>query len=156
MNSNSMSVLKPISKNVQYKPIAIELLRDLNLTDLERPCGRKAFAITNQNTTNQNLKNKNVELIKSSEEPRKNRTDQGISKIEHIRKMINRFLFEKKVEIKEVLRRTEQKELTEALGITIVELNQLLFTTPKHSLIKKVNLPLIKLYLATKFEYQQQ
>ena len=65
--------------------------------------------------------------------------------IKVIRKMLNRFLSEKKMKC---------EELAKALHITAEELNQLLFleeTLISKDLIAKVNLPLIQLYCETRW-----
>lgn len=63
-------------------------------------------------------------------------------RIEVIRKMICRFLTEKKM---------PKQNLAEALGITVKGLNQLCSKRASQALMLKVNLPLVKLYCKTRF-----
>lgn len=60
-----------------------------------------------------------------------------------IQKMLHRFLSEKQM---------PREQLAETLEITAKELEQLLTKKANSELINKIELPLIKLYCATKFE----
>ncbi|OGT07882.1 MAG: hypothetical protein A2V89_01030 [Gammaproteobacteria bacterium RBG_16_37_9] len=66
----------------------------------------------------------------------------GVSylKIEVIQKMLNRFLVEKQM---------PKEELASALGITVKSLEQLFSQEDNSNLIRKINLPLVKLYCET-------
>lgn len=63
-------------------------------------------------------------------------------KIETIKKMLHRFLDEKKM---------SEKELCGLLGIDLKELGLIFSNQKLPALISKINLPLIKLYCKTKF-----
>ena len=66
----------------------------------------------------------------------------GVSylKIEVIQKMLNRFLVEKQM---------PKEELASDLGITVKSLEQLFSQEDNSNLIRKINLPLVKLYCET-------
>ena len=62
--------------------------------------------------------------------------------VETMQKMILRFLMEKKI---------SKNKLLKTLGITIVDLEQLLSYEVPSNLMLQINLPLIKLYCKTKW-----
>jgi DNA-directed RNA polymerase specialized sigma subunit len=65
--------------------------------------------------------------------------------IEQIQKMLHKFLTEKNM---------TKEELAQKIEISVEELEQLLCNKNTSLLIPKVNLPLVKLYCRTKWDYQ--
>lgn len=98
--------------------------------------------------TNLNLEKGKSELVEegSSESIEKESGGKYLG-IETIRKMLKKLLLEKKI---------ERKDLAKSLGIQLARLDQILFSKPTEALIKKVNLPLVKLYCETKFNNQKE
>ena len=97
---------------------------------------------------NGHVKNKSSKVQNTKSESNLNqfkRTDIYL-KIDVIRKIIDRFLVEKKM---------SKESLAAALEIRLIDLERIIFHKEIPStLIPKVNLPLIKLYCETKFEDQ--